>query len=256
MQSVVGRRGFVGSVAAGLPLMASGGARAQSGQDTPLGHHTAHVHPAGGDIDPIAAHLFTQMATAHNRMRRGPRGEDARAFAAALRTLSVHARVQALDTAITTATRRAEEREGRYALLSRDHDLENVRREVETFGLSLDPSWRMRFVAVDPRRRARALDRVLAEGVTPTLDRVATLLERAAAQIDRRAGTVARVSRQTDADWYAGFCEQLQKELDDVQDVMAVFCGMYGLVGIFMKYPCTAVALAYFGLTGVQIFNC
>jgi hypothetical protein len=149
------------------------------------------------------------------------------------------------------------DRDGRLTLVTREPDLDALQAELEPYALRLDTRWRTFFGPSDLRRRSAVLDRALTEGVTPRWVRIAELLEQAAPRIDRRNGTVARVavSRQ-DAEWYAGFCAQLQTEMDDVQDVIALFCGFYALIGIYAKYQCTAASLAYLALLAVQISNC
>ena len=255
MKSVVDRRVFVGSVVAGLPLMAGAGAGvlAQS-RGAGRGAAAPHVHPAGDNADAVMDHLVRQMAAAHNRTRREPRGEDARALAASLRTLGVYMRTQDFDTAMKGAIREAIDRDGRHALITREPDLDGIQAEVERYGVQMPAGWRSQFVPSDMRKRTAALERLLAEGVTPISDRVATLLERVAPAIDRRNGTVVRVafSRQ-DAEWHAGFCEQLMKEMGETKDFIALYCGLSAVVGIFMKYPCVAVSLAYLSLLSVDI---
>ena len=90
MQSVVGRRVFVGSVAAGVPLLAGAGIKAfaQAGAAAP------HNHPVAATAeDPVLRQLVREIAATHNAARaRRPRGEDARALASQLRTLSVYAK--------------------------------------------------------------------------------------------------------------------------------------------------------------------
>lgn len=256
MNAVVGRRVFVSSAVAGLPVVIIGArALAQSIGAAGTAGGT-HVHPAG-TVDPVYEHLFHEMATVHNRMRREVRGEDMRALAAHLRMLAVYGRSQDVDVSIKAGLHHAVDRVGRHALLTREPDLDALQTELEPYGLRLDNRWRTSFGPVDLRRRSAVLDRALTEGVTARWDRIAALLEQAAPQIDRRNGTIARVavSRQ-DAEWYAGFCGQLQTEMDDVKDVIALFCGLYALVGIYAKFQCTAASLAYLSLLSVQIYNC
>lgn len=256
MNAVVGRRVFVGSAVTGLPAVIIGTrALAQSIGAAGAAGDT-HVHPTG-TIDPVYEHLFHEMATVHNRMLREVRGEDMRALAAHLRMLAVYGRSQDVDTRIKAGLHDAIDRDGRHTLVTREPDLEALQAELEPYGLRLDNRWRAFFGPSDLRRRSAVLDRALTEGATPRWERVAVLLEQAAPQIDRRNGTIARVavSRQ-DAEWYAGFCAQLQTEMEDVKDVIALFCGLYAVVGLYAKYQCTAASLAYLALLAVQIGNC
>lgn len=256
MNSVVGRRVFVGSAATGLPVVIMGArALAQSIGAAGTAGGT-HVHPAG-PVDPVYEHLFHAMAAVHNRMRRDVRGEDLRALAAQLRMLAVYGRRQDIDARIKADLHHVIDRDGRHTLLTREPDLDALQTELDPYGLRLDNRWRTFFGASDLRRRSAVLDRTLMEGVTPRWERIAALLEQAAPQIDRRNGTIARValSRQ-DAEWYAGFCSQLQTEMDDVKDVVALFCGLYAVISIYAKYQCIAASLAYLSLLSIDIVNC
>src|SRR5688572_8375807 len=109
METGMGRRVFVGSVLAGVPLLASSGVRmaAQSGAAT------MHIHPEGAAADAVLEHICRQLAILHNATRKQPRGEHLRAVAAQLRTLAVYSRQQNVDAAVRSGVAALVERDGR-----------------------------------------------------------------------------------------------------------------------------------------------
>lgn len=242
MKSVVGRRVFVGSVVAGLPLVAGIGARTFA-QSRP---GAEHQHPGGAGGDPVLEHLFREMAAIHNRARHEPRGEDARAFAAQLRTLVVYARQQHVDDRIREAARAAIQREGRQGLLWRDPDPVAMRAELERYGVEIDA--RAQDLVPPPGYvlRNQALDMLLRDGISASWDRVARLLERAAPEIDRQQRTVIRVSLAQDAEWKEGFCEQLWKEVQLAEAAALLQCAMVGIpiIGEAFTMACLGAQLA------------
>lgn len=253
MKSVVGRRVFVGSVVAGLPLIAGAGARTLAQSRGAAGQHE---HAADNSSDPVFDHLLREMAAVHNRMQRSIRGEDARAFASQLRTLAVYARAQDLDDKIKAALNETIRREGRTAVLYREHDPNAARQELARYGFQF-PRQGDAARAPDFRVRAGVLDAVLAAGATPQWVRLADLLERIAPEIDRRNGSIVRVGlMRQDAAYWSGFCAQLDKELADIAEVVALFCGAVLWAGIFMQYQCMAATAAYSTMLAAKIAYC
>src|SRR6476659_16460 len=133
METGIGRRVFVGSIAAALPLvMTRGHLAAQAGTDA------VHAHPTGGTIDPILEHLARQLATNHNAMRRDPRGEHLRAFAAHLRTLTVYGRQSGLDETVKARVAALVARDGRYNVLYLQPDRTHLLSELRAYGAQPD----------------------------------------------------------------------------------------------------------------------
>jgi hypothetical protein len=241
MRAVVGRRVFVGSVAAGLPLIMGAGARplAQSGAAG-----AAHSHPGLAGADPLQEHLIREMARVYNRMRRGPTGEDARAFAMHLRTLAVHGRQHDLDTQLRAAAAEAISKEGRDIFLQREPDAGAMRAELERYGFSLDERTRHVTLPHDPRRRNIAVDTLLNEGVTGTWDRLAAFLEQAAPAIDRRNGSIVRVGLVgQDAAYWVGFCSGLWAHYQEAQLLATAGCALVAIpfVGVIFSASCVAL---------------
>ena len=238
MKSVVGRRVFVGSVVAGLPAVAIGArALAQSGVAG-----GTHVHPAAAGVDSLTEHVFREMAALHNRMQRGVRGEDARAFAAQLRTLAVYGRQQDLDRQIRAAVGQAIETQGRQGLIWGEPDHARRRAELERYGFKIKEPRNDAWVPPEWRRREAALDALRTEGVTGRFDRWAAVLERAAAAADRR-GPVLQVARvRQDTEYLKAYCASLLDDYKEAEALAAVACVMMAvpLVGVIFSAACTA----------------
>ena len=232
MNSVVGRRVFVGSVVAGLPLIAGAGARTFA--QTALGNGSqrpdeALHHPSNG-VDPLQEHLFREVAALHNRMRREIRGEDARAFASQLRTLAVYGRQQGVDAKVRTILQSAIDQNGRDLFLLHEPDATAMRAELERYGFQLDERTRHLMVPHDPGSRNVAIDKLLTEGVTPTWDRLATLFDRAAPAIDRRNGAIVRVGLSAqDAEYWAAYCATLWGHYLDAQQMASAVCAFMAI---------------------------
>src|SRR5688572_11967423 len=108
METGIGRRLFVGSVVAGLPLLASTSRLAAQEGAGSLHQHADAVMAS----DQVLEHIVRQLAGIHNAMRRQSRGEHMRAFAAQLRTLAVYGRQAGLDAAVKTGIGALVERDG------------------------------------------------------------------------------------------------------------------------------------------------
>ena len=248
MKSVVGRRVFVGSVATGLPLIVGAGARplAQSATGGAAAQKEVgpHTHPGPAGVDPLEEHLLQEMGRIYNRMRRGPTGEDARAFATHLRTLAVYGRQHDLDTQLRAAAAEAINKEGRDVFLQREPDAGAMRAELERYGFELDERTRHLTLPYDLRRRHIAIDTLLNEGVTGTWDRLAAILEQAAPAIDRRNGSIVRVGLAgQDAAYWVGFCSSLWSHYQEAQLLATAGCALVAIpyVGVIFSASCAAL---------------
>jgi hypothetical protein len=179
MNSVATRRAFVGTIAAGLPLLVQNGSFAQSAHN----HETVR-----GKTDPVFEHLAREAAhTLSRAQRRGPRGEDARALAVALRTFAVYGRQVDFDGAIKKAARTAVARQGREQFLYGQPDRRKMHEELRRFDENVRELPEPRSEA-DYATRTKALDELLAKGASPVFLRAAAEFEAAAADFDRVGG--------------------------------------------------------------------
>lgn len=216
MNPEVGRRMFVGSMAAGLPflttrvgLLAQGGASAE------------HAH-ANGPVDPVLDHLVRQIAVIHNSAKAGPRGEHFRALAVQLRTLAVYDRQIGVDDQVRTKLQELVEQQGRNAMLYADPDVDGRRRTLQAYGFQLEPRAQQSSVVPTHEEREAALDTLLTRGITPVFDHMASIADRVSARIERRANRNAAVAQ--DADWWQGFCAELWNQYQLSQTIAGPFC--------------------------------
>lgn len=254
METGMGRRVFVGSVVAALPLVAStrGKLFAQSSSAT-------HIHPDNTIANPVLEHINRQLATNYNAMRRDPRGEHLRAFAAQLRTLTVYSRQNHFDDSIRSGVAALVAKEGRYHVLYLEPDRDRMRSELRAFGVQPDERLLNTAVSLDYTARQAALDSLLRSGLTERWERLATMLERLAPEVDRRISGVVRVSRQ-DAAYWEGYCTQLWGEFSEVMFLTGLICAaaLIPIIGIAIAPLCFAHQLAamILGFTyGVYCWN-
>ena len=240
METGIGRRMFVGSIVATLPIVASRGRLAAQ-----AGASAAHAHPNGVTVDPVLEHIARQLATNHNAMRRDPRGEHVRAFAAHLRTLTVYGRQTGLDEAVKSRVGALVARDGRYNVMYLETDLVHLRSELRAYGAQPDERLLKAPVTLDYAAREAALDSVLQSGVTARWERLAAIFDRLAPEVDRRSAGVIRVS-QTEADFWAGYCKQLWSEYSEVQFLTAALCAsaLIPIIGVGFAPICIAHQLA------------
>jgi hypothetical protein len=222
MEATVGRRVFVGSVVAGLPLLATVGSRAFA----QAGGAAAHAHGDGAVADPVMEHIAREMAKIHNAMRTNPRGEHARAFAVQLRTMAVYGRQIDLDAKVRSAIRSRIDAEGRDAVLYTDPpDAAQMVKDLKRYGADADVRVLERPVYVDYARRNSVLDGLLRSGMTDAWERAAGTFDRIGLAIDRRAavpGTsiVVRVARQ-DAEYWEAYCNDLYDQVMTLSRLVA-----------------------------------
>lgn len=251
METGIGRRVFVGSVVAGLPLLASSTAgAARAGWQ-------AHVHPEGAAADPVLEHIVRQLASAHNELRRQPKGEHVRAFTAQLRTLAVYGRSIGLDAKVKAAVAEMVERDGRDEVLYTDINRDRMRGELKRYGAQPDERLLNRIPNLDYAARTASLNSVLASGLTAHLERTAAMMERVASEIDRRTGTAVRVSRR-DSEYWAAYCRTIWDHYLDTQFQAAIYCtaSLIPIVGVLFAPLCVGYELAALTLGLVYGANC
>jgi hypothetical protein len=233
---------FVGSVVAGVPLLAVTGVRsfAQAGSAAPHAHSAA-----GGAADPLLDHLVREIAATHNAvLARGPRAEDARALASHLRTLTVHAHQTDLDAQVRAAVRALVAAEGRNNVMFHETDVATRLKTLEQFGFRVHQRLlNHQPTPADYKTRAAALDAVLSGGLTPVWRRMAVTLERLAPELERRGGgQIAAISARQDPAYWQGFCQSLYSDYQEAQVMAAPVC--FAAAMPFMSFLSAACAAA------------
>jgi len=146
--------------------------------DTPL--------VAAGGQDLVHDELIRQLKVGVHALRRERPGEAARSVAATLRLLAAHYQANGVDAAVKTRLRAAMTRDGRDAVLRWEADAAMRGAEAREYGVADLALPREPFNLPE---RERALEAMLARGVTPALLAAAAELTRLAPQLDRASVT-------------------------------------------------------------------
>jgi len=223
MNADVSRRVFVGSVAAGIPLLAGAAYGVRRG--SAVIH--AHDRSAAEGSDLVFDHALKELAAVHNRVqRRGARGEDARAMAAQLRTTAAYGLLIGIDAPSKQAVSDLVRSKGRDAALYSEVDRSTVKARLKQYGVQLDDPVPNR-VVLDYNARNDVLNELTNRGVSRLLTHTAATFETIGADMDRLGDRIARVHRvqPTDPNWYIGYCQQLQVEIARLGVDAGLVCG-------------------------------
>ena len=172
MSVEVGRRVFVGSVAAGLPLLAGGSATLAFAQ---------RQNGATRVQDSVFDQLLTDMKGAVRSLSQAGSGEHTRRLASSLRVFAAWGASTQFDSRVKETLRDVVRREGRDALLRRNLDAAMFKAEAREFGFDGTSAAPLPVPApVDLATRRWIVDDLLANGVTPRWQAVAATLDDAA----------------------------------------------------------------------------
>jgi hypothetical protein len=240
MNVEVGRRVFVGSVVAGLPLLGAGARFAMAPQDaaTPL-------------RSPVLDQLLLEMKSTVKAFSASPSGEHARRLASSLRVLATWAAASNMDARVKQSLRDAIARDGRDAILWRELDPVAFRAEAREFGFDDRSPVRVPALpAPDYATRRRVLDDMLANGVTARWRALASTLDSAATALDRRASLGherARLVAQTDP----AVCTQIAQSLALLGAEIVFWCGPW-----FWWFPqgCGLTSAAFLGVYAANLW--
>jgi hypothetical protein len=232
----VGRRVFVGSMAAGLPLLAGSGATLAFAQ---------RQNAAARTQDPVVDQVLADMKGAARSLSKASSGEHTRRLASSLRVLAAWGSAQQFDARVEDTIRSVIAREGREALLRRNVDRAMFRAEARDLGFDvrsnvplLDPP------VLDDATRQKIVDDLLTNGVTARWRRVADTLDAAAAALDRQAALRvggATLVAQTDP----SVCRMIQQELSYLNIQMVFWCAPWFY---WVPEPCGLATSAYMGV--------
>jgi|RhiMethySRZTD1v2_1073278.scaffolds.fasta_scaffold07181_2 hypothetical protein len=235
---------FVGSVAAGIPLVVSSAAHSLAHSAT----GQPHIHRGVGATDTVFEHATRQLAALVNKVRRsGVAPEDVRLAAAHFGTLAVYGQGAGIDTQTSRAVRDLIRSKGRDAVLDLDVDHARVVAELKPFGVDIDRRWLTPHV-VDRGIRARALDDLSRNGVTGMFARAVSAFEHIAAELDRRGGRLTGVRLvQVDDSWKAEFCGRLWLDVSVQAAHAAMLCAaMLYMPGMEAECAFAQMAVMFF----------
>ena len=220
MERTVSRRVFVGSAAAGIPLIVGTAGHAVARSTT-----GPHIHGADGAADAVFEHATSHLAAIVNRIgRNGASAEDARVAGAYFSALSVYTRQAGLGLQTRDAVRDLIRAKGREAVLDLTLDRARVSTQLTNYGVTLDERW-LTTLHPDRSARTKALEELSREGITGMLSRVAQHLEHVARELDRRGGHPAGIRLiQADDSWRADFCASLLLQVSIQAAHAAMLC--------------------------------
>jgi len=177
------RRAFIGSTAA---VAAAAGATVFQ---TSLGHAQA---PSGAakTIDPVVDAFVKEIQQATADLTRG-KGEGGRRIAQTLRVWAAYGESRSYNTQFTQAAQRAVASRGRQEIVYGAVNHAELERYAERLGVTGTIDLHQ---ASDPAARDKALDRLLKEGITPSLRAAAETLERGAKWLDEHRPSVQPVA--------------------------------------------------------------
>lgn len=210
MRQELGRRAFVGTVIAGVPLLVDRPSLSAQSKAAATG--------GGGSLDPFIEYTVRELASIqrHAQETHKMRGEEARAAAQQIRAAVVYVQGLGLDDEVKRTAGAVVSTNGRDAVMYPDVDSQRALAAMRQFGVTLDAF--PETSSVDYVTRAALLDDLSKTGITPVLSRIADTLAGASAELDRRAATVATpLVRVQDADWWNGFCSSLQSSIAQLQ---------------------------------------
>ena len=232
MRQEIGRRTFVGSVIAGLPLLT------QDAFALPQSGAVAHVHAA----DPVIDELARQLRSAVKALHDNPRAEHARAIGSILRLTAAHATAIGLDSTWKRGLEQRVREAGLPWVLARDIDPRQWQAEATAFGA---PELQPPYVAASDREKG--LNAILTVGISGTLQRAAVEFESHAAGLARRADQNGLVPVQYD-------CSSLNNMLSIIQWEIAIACGLSFIDG---GVACAFITGTYVGLQAMAwIYGC
>lgn len=239
MSVEVGRRVFVGSVAAGLPLLVGAtatlaGAQRQGG--------AARVR------DPIVDQVLADMKGAVRGLSKASSAEQTRRLASSLRVLAAWGASNQFDARVQETIRGVIRRDGRQGLLRQDVDRAMFKAEARELGFEGTSVVPLPVIpSVDYAARDRIVDDILANGVTAHWKTLADTLDAAAASLDRTASMRSRgMTLVAQAD--PSICRMINQELSYLNTQMIFWCAPWFY---WVPEPCGLATSAYLGVYSV-----
>jgi hypothetical protein len=208
----------------------------------------------------VIEHITRQLAAAYNGIRRQPRGEHVRMFAAQTRTLAVYGRQNGLDDRLRSALSTLIDRDGRSAVLYDEVDRNRLRADLKAYGAVPDERLLGLQVMLDYTARNAALNGLLQTGLSVRLERISNALDRRAPAVDERSGTIVRVAQQPtyDEEYWKGYCAELWNQYTETQFLAVPICASAALpiIGVVFAPVCAAYQLAAMFLAIVYAGYC
>lgn len=206
----------------------------------------AQREKTGGPLrDAVLDQVERDMKQAVGLLARSRSGESLRRLASSFRILAAHGAALQIDQRVKTALRTAVAREGRDALLWRPQDHQMLEAEARRLGLEGTQMLPLPIVPpLDPAQRRRALDELLANGVTRRWQELAAALDTASSVLDRRAAAerqgLAFVSQNAEQ------CQVVEDQMFYLNAEAVFWCGPW--FTSWFPYGCGYTSAALLGV--------
>jgi len=193
------------------------------------GGMTAAQAPAidRGRSDAVLAEVKRQMKDALRGVHNGS-AEAARRGASLARVWAAQIQARTTDLELRTLADRAVRQQGRDAILDAPINHKEMASQFREFGLTDAEIAQLDLHGpLDRQARAAALDRLLAGGITPVVDRAVSLLTATADRVDAGGGVLRPIAA------FAGYCDDLCLVTDLFKTEMEIACALAALGALF-----------------------
>lgn len=204
-----------------MPLAGSGAVLwAQSDATTsPLPH-------ADGGPDALEHRTLAELARLYADVtRRGPCGENARTFAARIRTMAVYHAANGRSDRVRQRVAALVSERGREAVIETMADPTHLQGTLRVYGVEAESTGIERFLDPPVTARVATLDRILAGGEAALFERAASVLDRAAPSIDAHMAALRPIRlAQVDDSW----CAEVAAQIDSCSYASALLSFLAG----------------------------
>ena len=181
---------------------------------------------AGSDAGRVIGEVKQQLKGALRGLENGS-AESARRAASLVQVWAAQIHARTPDSELRALAQRAVRRQGRAAILDAPVNHAEMETHFRAIGLTSAQVARLDLHGpADPQAKEATLDRLLAEGMTPVVDRTVSMLTRTAERLDATAGLRAIAARTT-------FCDDICLGPDLFKLEMEIACALAAMGAIF-----------------------
>ena len=191
----------------------------------------------------MIAEVKEQFKVAYAGLQAGS-GEAARHAASLVQVWAARIHTRTSDGELRALAARGVRRHGRAALLDTPPNHAEMETNLRALGLAASDISRLELHApVDAQAKAAALDRLLAGGIQPMVDRAVEVMTAAAGQLDARAGLTPVAARQAGCDaCIAADMAKAEMEIScafaAIFPVMAEICALFAGIYLMAQSIC------------------
>lgn len=195
------RRGFLGSVVFGIPLLAAGSAAAFAQSF----HAGEHAGAPSGATDPVLEHIeqqFVALLDAARRRGTGIEPDEARRAVTYLQVLGVHGHTVGLDDRARRAMQARIDARGRDAVIRAPLDLRHVRHTLAIRGIDIPDRVVTALASQSMADRTTAIDTILGGKTSAVFTQVASVVDSVIPRPDGQGARPVSYSPDGTCDFY------------------------------------------------------